>query len=98
MSSEVTRTWAGSPSRIAVSEGPWDSPAVSQRSMGQVFHVRSDAPDGPRAVGPGMGSVAQRLHQGLADEHGEQRADEHVGAVGDPLPQGAADQRAADRA
>src|SRR6478736_9656138 len=40
MSSEVTRTWAGSPSRIATREGPWDSPAVSQRSMASVFHGR----------------------------------------------------------
>src|SRR4051812_10308745 len=41
MSLDVTRTCAGSPSRIATREGPWDSPAVSQRSMGQVFHGRS---------------------------------------------------------
>src|SRR6478752_3974635 len=42
MSSEVTWTWAGSPSRIATREGPWDSPAVSQRSMGAVFHAWYD--------------------------------------------------------
>ena len=27
-------TWAGSPSSVATREGPWDSPAVSQRSIG----------------------------------------------------------------
>ena len=39
----MTRTWAGSPSRIATSEGPWDSPAVSHRSMGEVSqpHMRA---------------------------------------------------------
>src|SRR5690349_20796305 len=46
MSSEVTRTWAGSPSRIATREGPWDSPAVNQRSMRAVFHGRYGAVDG----------------------------------------------------
>ena len=45
MSADVTRTWAGSPSRIATREGPWDSPAVSQRSMGPVFHPGRGAPD-----------------------------------------------------
>src|SRR6478752_2089537 len=40
MSEVVTFTWAGSPSRIATREGPWDSPAVSQRSMASVFHGR----------------------------------------------------------
>src|SRR5689334_15931833 len=33
MSSELTRTCAGSPSRIATRDGPWDSPAVNQRSV-----------------------------------------------------------------
>src|SRR6188474_1318047 len=33
MSADVTRTWAGSPSRIATRDGPWDSPAVSQRNV-----------------------------------------------------------------
>ena len=34
----MTRTWEGRPSRIATRDGPWDSPAVSQRSMRAVFH------------------------------------------------------------
>src|SRR5262245_7820608 len=37
MSSEVTRTCAGSPSRMATRDGPWDSPAVSQRSMSAIL-------------------------------------------------------------
>src|SRR6478672_896904 len=32
MSSVVTRTWAGIPSRVATSAGPWDSPAVNHLS------------------------------------------------------------------
>src|SRR6478672_8355280 len=49
MSAVVTFTWAGSPSRIATRDGPWDSPAVSQRSMRPVFHDRSAAEWRPSA-------------------------------------------------
>src|SRR5918993_3348021 len=37
MSLVVTSTWAGRPSRIATREGPWDSPAVSQRNMRHIL-------------------------------------------------------------
>ena len=38
-SSVVIVTCAGNPSRMATRAGPWDSPAVSQRSMASVFHA-----------------------------------------------------------
>ncbi len=55
------RTWAGSPSRIATREGPWDSPCGEPTQHGQVFHGRfartsavtrrRDRPDlGPAAI------------------------------------------------
>src|SRR6476659_9915671 len=69
MSADVTRTWAGSPSRIATRDGPWDSPAVSQRSMPSVFHDQlaaiSDSPGGEMEPDPGP------------RHHAEQRADQH---------------------
>src|ERR1700712_36397 len=76
MSAVVPRTWAGRPSRIAVSEGPWDSPAVSQRSMGPVFHAGFQAPGRP--------SVTETLRQPGPDHHGERRTDQHEGPVGHP--------------
>jgi hypothetical protein len=39
MSEDEITTPAGMPSRIATRAGPWDSPAVSQRSMASVFHA-----------------------------------------------------------
>src|SRR3954453_9606583 len=48
MSVELTETWAGIPSRTATRAGPWDSPAVSQRSMAD--SLSRDPPRvGPRA-------------------------------------------------
>src|SRR6478735_7962155 len=69
MSAVVTFTWAGSPSRIATREGPWDSPAVSQRSMRPVFHDRSAA-DSPS-------SADEMPPDGGADDDAEHGADEH---------------------
>ena len=43
-SSVVIETCAGSPSRMATRSGPWDSPAVSQRSMASVFHAARSGP------------------------------------------------------
>src|ERR1700685_1655050 len=55
MSSVVTRTPAGTPSQIATSARPCDSPAVSQRNMvtilrGQLWYSPAVWP-GPRSVG-----------------------------------------------
>ena len=36
----VTSTPAGRPSIVATSAGPWDSPAVNQRSMPRSSHAR----------------------------------------------------------
>ena len=68
MSSVVTSTCAGSPSRIATREGPWDSPAVSQRSMAPSFHSR---PARPRRSPDG--EIAE---QRVAEQDAEQRAEE----------------------
>src|SRR5205085_905531 len=71
MSPEVTCTWAGRPSRIAASEGPWDSPAVSQRSMRTVFqNLRA-----PRTVG----SVAERAADRRTERGAHQGCQQHVG-------------------
>src|SRR5215213_8382529 len=61
MSAEVTCTWAGRPSRIATRDGPWDSPAVSQRSMPQVFHAWSGGQGRPSGteIDDRRASVAQ---------------------------------------
>src|SRR6478736_5948221 len=61
MSEVVTFTWAGSPSRIATRAGPWDSPAVSQRSMRSVFHDRTagDSARSPDEMGPRPGAGDQ---------------------------------------
>src|SRR6478735_12746018 len=76
MSADVTRTWAGSPSRIAVSEGPWDSPAVSQRSMAPVFHAPIRPRDAP--------SVPETSGELSSDQHRQQGPDQHEGAVREP--------------
>src|SRR3954471_1763376 len=78
MSPDVTRTWAGNPSRIATREGPWDSPAVSQRSMVTVFHDRSgaDSPSPRHETGP------DRFTDGHADQPPDQ--EERAERVRDP--------------
>src|SRR5690349_887879 len=77
MSAEVTRTWAGRPSRIATSEGPWDSPAVSQRSMAPVFHA-------PRRPQTGA-SVPETCRDRGAEGDAHDGADEHEGAEREAL-------------
>src|SRR5687768_428656 len=73
MSAVVIRTWAGSPSRMATREGPWDSPAVSQRSMGAVFHAGASA----RAA-PSGGEIAPHPHrERRARDDADQRSDQH---------------------
>src|SRR5680860_1308972 len=103
MSPVVTCTWAGRPSRIAVSEGPWDSPAVSQRSMAPVFHApggRFHAPGGRPNGTQVVPSVPETSRQPRSDQYGEQRAGEHRGARGDAraqAPPHASHDEAADR-
>src|SRR4051812_23478259 len=85
MSPEVTCTWAGRPSRIATSAGPWDSPAVSQRSMAQVFHAAtSRRPQRPGAETSGR-SVAESRRDPGSDRDGEHRGDQHEGAEREAL-------------
>src|SRR3954449_12416808 len=91
-SSVVTRTCAGNPSRIATRAGPWDSPAVSQRSMRSSFHAAARAPD--RSAGdetrPDVG----------APEQADQSPEQHERPEGHSLPLDHLEQReqAADHA
>src|SRR3712207_6823407 len=85
MSPVVTATWAGSPSRMATRAGPWDSPAVSQRSMQSVFHgpfpprptVRAPerTPDRTRREAAPAAQV-ERPDAG-APQHADQRPEQH---------------------
>src|SRR5687768_378660 len=94
MSPDVTSTWAGSPSRIAARAGPWDSPAVSQRSMPQVFHGARRPRTGVSSGGAGV-EVGDLATPDDADQRPEQheRA-ERVGLAVDDAQQ--REQRAAD--
>src|SRR3546814_17620421 len=101
MSSEVTSTWAGSPSRIATRDGPWDSPAVSQRSMRAVCHGTqspgSPAPDSEMPCEVGAPHDAdhyshehersKRDHQGASES---QAPDQNTSPRADTEPHGGA--------
>ena len=77
MSAVVTSTWAGSPSRIATRDGPWDSPAVSQRNMAASLSRRPRGPASPRPR-PETGEDRRAQHD--ADQRAEQheRAEREV--------------------
>src|SRR5215218_4606883 len=82
MSSVVSSTWAGRPSRIATREGPWDSPAVSQRSMGSVFHAGGLGRRSPSGCEiPGHVGAPHDADHG-ADQH--ERPEGEVAVLGDP--------------
>ena len=95
MSSVVTATPAGSPSRIATSAGPCDSPAVSQRNMAEVFHgspriSRDLRCTSRKAAEPSSGCLGRscrtsRSHARAADESEQHEGAERVAlAVGRP--------------
>src|SRR5690606_35988583 len=87
MASAVTVTPEGRPSMTAMSSGPWDSPAVSTRSMPLVFHARRphDRHDDVLLRQRDVLATEQEdadLPHGLVQEHLEPR--DHPG----PLPPG----------
>src|SRR6478752_4360848 len=94
MSSDVTRTWAGSPSRIATREGPWDSPAVSQRSMGAVFHGRYVGP--PPSCSDEMAPGGRAEDRSQKDPGQQERAERQRGAQRRPVATGAGSDDAQD--
>ena len=79
-SSVVIATCAGSPSRIATRAGPWDSPAVSQRSM------RVSLPCSGRASRTRSAGSRDRDQSGVAPEQTDRRAPSSMnGPNGKPL-------------
>src|SRR5690349_17801189 len=89
MSPDVTWTWAGRPSRTATSPGPWDSPAVSQRSMPASLSRMPCAAGHASRIGRSAAQGLDEVHVAVADrsdeDHRDPGADDQARAHGDVL-------------